>query len=253
VALLGAFGQQSLVEEAARYLKDAGAPAETVDSVTRAMASAQEQRSTAFTALAIGLATAFYGASGAFGAAGRALNQIWRVPEGRGFVKHKLHDLGWTLLLMILVLVAFVLVLLGGSLAGDVLGLIGLGDTVAAVWRIARWPGALLAAMLVYAVVYFAAPNVEIRHWRFITPGAVVGVLTWLAASALFFVYVNGFSTYSATYGAFAAVVILLVWIWLTNIVLLFGAELNYVVDRRRTPGLPEDFDGPIMPPKEPA
>jgi membrane protein len=253
VALLGVFGEQSLVDEAVRHLKDAGAPSETVDAVARAMTSAQEERGTALTALGIGLATALYGASGAFGAAGRALNSIWRVPEGRGFVKHKLHDLGWTLLLMLLALVAFVLVFLGGSLAGDVLGLIGLGDTAAAVWRVARWPGAVLTAMLVYAVVYFAAPNVEVRHWRFITPGAVFGVLAWILASALFFVYVNGFSSYSATYGAFAAVVILLVWIWLTNIVLLFGAELNYVVDRRRTPDLPDDYDGPIMPPKEPA
>jgi membrane protein len=192
-----------------------------------------------------------YGASGAFGAAGRALNHIWRVEEGRGFVKHKLHDLAWTLVLVLLVLVTFVLIFLGGSLAGDVLGLIGLGDTAAAVWRIARWPGALLAAMLIYAVVYYAAPNVEIRHWRFVTPGAVFGVIAWIAASALFFVYVSRFSSYSATYGAFAAVVILLVWIWLTNVVLLFGAELNVVVDLRRSPELPDGYDGPVLPPKE--
>jgi membrane protein len=253
VALLGFFGGQQLVTDAATYLKDAGAPSATVDAVAKALESAQRQRSTALTALLIGLATSLYGASGAFGAVGRALNHIWRVQEGRSFVKHKLHDIAWTLALVLLVLVTFVLIFLGGSLAGDVLGLIGLGDTATAIWQIARWPAALLAAMLIYAVVYYAAPNVEIRHWRFVTPGAVFGVLTWIAASALFFVYVANFSSYSATYGAFATMVILLVWIWLTNVVLLFGAELNIVVDVRRSPELPVGYDGPVLPPKDPA
>jgi membrane protein len=106
--------------------------------------------------------------------------------------------------------------------------------------------------MLIYAIVFYAAPNVEIRHWRFITPGAVFGVLTWILASGLFFVYVSRFSSYGATYGTFATMVVLLVWVWLTNVVLLFGAELNYIVDRRRRPDLDEDYDGPLMPAKEP-
>ena len=252
VAVLGAFGQQGLIDDAASYLKTVGAPPETVDAITKALESAQSQRSTAVTALVIGLGTSLYGASGAFGAAGRALNHIWRVGEGRAFVRRKLHDLAWTLVLVALVLISFVLIFLGGGLAGDVLGAIGLGSTVAEIWRIARWPGALLATMLIYAIVYFAAPNVKIRRWRFITPGAVFGVLLWIVASALFFLYVSRFSTYGATYGAFATVVILLIWLWLTNVVLLFGAELNYVVDLRRIPGLPDDYDGPLMPPKDP-
>jgi membrane protein len=152
-----------------------------------------------------------------------------------------------------LVLVTFVLVFLGGGLAGDVLGLIGLGDTAAAVWRLARWPAALLSAMLVYAVVYYAAANVEVRRWQYITPGAVFGVVAWILASAAFFVYVSRFATYSATYGAFATVVILLVWLYLTNVVLLFGAELNAVIDLRRARHLPAGYDGPVLPPKEPA
>ena len=253
VAVLGFFGQESLIRDAADYLKTAGAPRETVDAVTSALQSAQSERSTALGALVFGLATALYGASGAFGAAGSALNQIWRVQEGRGFVKHKLHNLMWTLVLMLLVLITCALLFLGGGLAGDVLGLIGLGDGFAAVWRIARWPAALLSAMLIYAIVYYAAPNVEIRHWKYITPGAVVGVTLWIVASAGFFVYVSSFSSYSATYGAFTAVVILLIWLWLTNSALLFGAELNAVIDQRRAPNLPPGYDGPVLPPKEPA
>jgi len=252
-ALLGVFGQQALINDAASYLRDAGAPQDTVDAVTGALESAQKQRSTAIVALLIGLAISLNGASGAFGAAGRALNKIFRVQEGRGFIKHKAFDLFWTLIVMALALITLVLVLLGGDLASDVLGKIGLGDTAATVWLVLRWPGALVVAMVIYAIVFYAAPNVEVRHFRWITPGAIVGVLLWILASGLFFVYVSNFSSYSATYGAFAGAVILLVWLWVTNLAFLFGAELNAVVDLRRAKYLPEGYDGPVLPAKEPA
>jgi membrane protein len=253
VAVLGVFGQQGLVDDAAGYLKDAGAPSQTVDAVTSALESAQSQRGTAIGALVLGTATALYGASGAFGAVGSALNQVWRVEEGRGFVKHKAQNLAWTVLLMVLGLITTVLLFLGGGLADDALGKIGLGDTVASIWQIARWPAALLSAMLIYAIVYYAAPNVEVRRWRYISPGAVFGVTAWILASAVFFFYVSRFSSYSATYGAFAAVVILLIWLNLTSMVLLLGAELNVVVDQRRARHLPQTYDGPVLPPKDAA
>jgi membrane protein len=253
VAVLGVFGQESLIADTADYLKEAGAPEDTVNAVTSALDSAQSQRSTAITALIVGLALSLYSASGAFGAAGRALNRAWRVDEGRGLVRRKVGDLLWTLVVIVLVLITFVLIFLGGDLASDVLGLLGLGETAADVWRIARWPAAVLSAMLVYAVVYYAAPNVEVRRFQWITPGAVFGVLTWIVASALFFLYVANFSSYSATYGAFAAVVVLLVWLWLTNMVILFGAELNAAIDVRRSPDLPPTYQGPPLPAKEPA
>ena len=253
VAVLGYFGQQSLVTEAADYLKEVGAPPETVDAITSALESAIRERSTAAGALVLGLVTTLLGATGAFNSAGQALNRVWRVEEGRGYVKRKLVNLLWTLTLLALMLVTLVLVFLGGDLAADVLGLIGLGENAATVWAYVRWPAALLSAMLIYAIVYYAAPNVEVRNWRYITPGAAFGVPAWILASAGFFFYVSEFASYSATYGAFAAVVILLIWLWLTNVVLLFGAELNVVVDLRREPDVPPGFDGPVLPPKEPA
>ena len=253
VALLGVFGQASLINDAADYLTTAGAPQDTVDSVTSALDSAQSQKGTALTALVLGLGLSLNAASGAFGATGRALNRAWRVEEGRGFARRKANDLMWTLIVLLLVIITFVLVFLGGGLASDVLGLLGLGETAADIWRIVRWPAALASAMLVYAVVYYAAPNVEVRRFQWITPGAVFGVLTWILASALFFVYVSNFSSYSATYGAFAAAVILLVWLWLTNVVLLFGAELNAAIDVRRSPDLPRGYEGPPLPAKVPA
>ncbi len=234
VAVLGVFGQEGLIVEAADYLKSAGAPQETVDAVTAALESAQSERGTAAGALAVGLVASIYAASSSFGSVGAALNHVLRVEERRSFAAHKLQDIGWTLVLMVLVLLTCVLVFLGGELASDLLGLIGLGDTLVGVWHVARWPAALLLAMLIYAIVYFAAPSLHPRRWRYLTPGAAFGVIAWILASEGFFVYVSRFATYSATYGAFATVVILLVWLYLTNLVLVFGAELNAAVDLRR-------------------
>jgi membrane protein len=253
VAALGLFGQESLIGNTADYLKTAGAPDDTVNAVTSALQSAQEQKGAAGTALVLGLGLSLYSASGAFGAVGRALNRVWRVEEGRGLVRRKAAAILWTLVVLLLVLVTFVLVFLGGGLASDVLGWFGLGETAADVWRIVRWPAALASAMLVYAVVYYAAPNVDVRRFRWITPGALFGVVTWIIASALFFLYVSNFSSYSATYGAFAGAVILLVWLWLTNVVLLFGAELNAAIDVRRSPELPKGYEGPPLPARVPA
>jgi membrane protein len=253
VAALGFFGEAALITDAARYLREAGAPAATIDAVMKALESAQSQRDTAFTALVVAIATSLYGASGAFGAVGRALNVVWRVGEGRNFVRRKVHDVAWTAVLLVLVVVSFVLIFVGGEVARDLLETIGLGTVAADVWLVARWPAALVLAMLIYAIVYFAAPNVEVPHFQFITPGALVGVFAWIVASAGFFFYVSNFSSYSATYGAFAAAVILLVWLWLTNIVLLLGAELNAAIDLRRSPELPRSYDGPPLPEKVPA
>jgi membrane protein len=253
LAILGLVGERGLVVDAVDYARDAGAPPETVNALRSFLESTVQEDSTAAGALVFGLATALYGASGAFGAVGRALNVVWRVEEGRGFLRRKALDLLWTLVILLLLLVTFVLVFLGGGLASDVLGAIGLGDTAASIWRIARWPGAMCTMLLVYAVVYWAAPNVKVRRFEWVTPGAIFGVGAWLLASALFFLYVSNFGSYGKTYGAFAGVVILLVWLWLTNGVLLFGAELNAQIRLRSTPQLPLSYEGPPLPEKEPA
>ena len=252
ISLLGVFGQQSVITDTVDYLQKAGVPDSTVGPISDFMSSAIENQDTALVALIIGSATALWGASGAFGAVGRALNIIMRVGEGRGFVRKKATDLASTLLVLSLVLVTFILIFVGGGLAEDVLGIFGLGDTAAAVWNIARWPTAMAVAMAIYAYVYFAAPNVEVRTFRWVTPGAVAGVVLWILASAAFFFYVSNFGKYDATYGSFAGAVILLLWLWLSNLCLLFGAEVNAAADLRRSPTLPEGYDGPVLPEKVP-
>ena len=252
VALLGVFGQASLVADAAGYLRSVGAPDATVEAVTSIIDGALAKQGAAVTSLVVGVALGLNGASGAFGAAGRALNVVWRVGEGRGFVRRKLNDILWTLVVLLLVIVTLVLIFLGGSLVNDVFGLIGLGDTAATLWRVGRWPLAVVTAMLIYAAVYFAAPNVKVRRLQWVSPGAAFGVFLWIIASAGFFLYVAK-SSYGAAYGALAGVVILLVWLWLTNLMLLFGAELNAEIDLRRSPELPLSYDGPPLPEKVPA
>lgn len=236
ISLLGLLGDQSLVADAVRYARDNGAPAEVAGALQSSLRTTIDTASsTASVTLVIGVAVALYGASGAFGGAGRALNAVYGTTEKRGFVRHKLADLMWTVVVIVLAVVALCCVLLGGGLAGDLFGTIGLGETASQIWRFARWPVAFGAVLLMYALIYNFAPDVKPRAWRWITPGALAGVLIWILASAGFFLYVSNFGKYGATYGAFAGAVILLLWLYISSIAFLFGAELNAELERERT------------------
>jgi len=155
------------------------------------------------------------------------------VKEDRGFVRRKVNDIGWTLLLILLTLVAFTLIGSGGSVAEWIFDQIGLGNVAVTIWTILRWPIAMGVAVAIFAIVYFVAPDAEERKFRYLSVGAIVGVVVWILASAAFFLYVANFGNYS-TYGAFAGPVILLLWLWLTNLALLFGAEVNAILDEKK-------------------
>jgi membrane protein len=227
VALFGLLGEAAAVDRIGRYLGDHGADRTTVDAVRQTLRTAESSSGGAGATFAIALLVSLYGASGAFGAVGRALNVVHRLDEDRGFVRRKLGDLGSTLLVVVLAVIAMVLVFLGGGIARQVFDALGLGSTAVTVWSIVRWPAALVVTTLIYDFVYWAAPDHPARRLRWFSSGSVAGVLIWIAASAGFFFYVANFSKYNATYGAFAGAVILLVWLWLTNVALLFGAELD--------------------------
>jgi len=234
VAGLGLVGETQLIAQAAGYMRTVGAPTETIDTVTRALDSAVSQRGSAIGAISLGLIASVWGASAAFGASGTALNVVLRVQENRNIVRRKLSDLASTVVVLVLVTMTFLLVFLGGDLASGFFGFLGLSETAADVWRYARWPMAFISTLLVYAITYYSAPDVTERRFRWLSPGALAGVVLWLALSGAFFVFVATFARYSFIYGAFAAIVILLVWIWLTNLALLLGAEINAVIDLRR-------------------
>jgi membrane protein len=238
VSLLGVFGEATIISDATKYLRDVGAPAEVVDAVESSLeALITSSSGKAGVALVFGVLIGLNGASGAFGAAGRALNVVYGSDEDRGFVRRKLSDVGWTAVVILLGIVGLVSVLLGGQVAKDLLGAFGIGDTAATVWTYVRWPVAMLAMMLAFAIVYAFAPDLAHRRFRWISPGSAFAVVVWLAASGLFFLYVSNFGSYGATYGAFAGAVILLLWLYLTSLAFLLGGELNGEIERRQIAG----------------
>lgn len=234
VSLLGLLGQYPETYDAIiSYLRGV-VPEPTLSTLDASLRSAFRSKGTAATALAIGLVTALYGATGVLEAARRALNVVFEVEESRSFIRRKATDIAFSLVLMALVLLTLMLMIVGGSLAVEIFDLLGLGSTAALIWAIGRWPLAAAVAMLVFAWVYYLIPNARHRTFKWATPGAVVGVTVWLGSSAAFFFYVSSIGTINATYGAFTAAVILLVWLWLTNSAVLFGAELNAEIERQK-------------------
>jgi membrane protein len=237
LSLLGLLGQYPETYNAiVNYLREV-APASVVDPLDRSLRSALQSKGTAATTLVIGVAVALYGTTGALEAARRALNVVFEVEGGRSFLRRKAIDVTSTVVLMTLVLVSLVMVFVGGRFAEDLLGFIGLGPTVARAWDIARWPGALAVAMLVFAYIYYVTPDVKQRSFRWVTPGAVVGVMLWLAASVAFSIYVSRLGDVGAIYGAFTGAIVLVAWLWLTNVALLIGAELNAEIEREQELG----------------
>jgi membrane protein len=245
LSLLGLLGQYpDTYNSIIGYLREV-APASVVDPVDRSLRGALQSKGTAATTLAISVVVALYGTTGLLEAARRALNVVFEATNGRSFLRRKTIDVASTFVLMALVLVSLILAFVGGRFAEDLLGFIGLGSTAAHVWNIARWPGAVATAMLVFAFIYYVTPDVRQRSFRWVTPGAVVGVLLWLGASFGLSTYVSKVADVGAIYGTFAGAIVLVAWLWLTNVALLLGAELNAEIERERElgpslPGSPE-------------
>ncbi len=238
VALLGLLGEASLATEAASYVAENGADPATAEVIKNSLEKLFTASSSGVgLALAGSILLALNGASGAFGAAGRALNVVHAVDEDRSFVRRKLADIGWTVVVIVLFAMVLVALFLGGGIADDLFDTVGLGSTAATVWSVARWPVALLAALVGVALVYAFAPDVRPRRLRWISPGAIVAVIVWIVASVGFAFYVRGFSSYGAAYGAFGAAIILLLWLYISANAFLFGAELNVTIEREDTAG----------------
>jgi membrane protein len=238
LSLLVLLGQYPATYDAiVDYLRDV-APASVVDPLDRSLREALQSRGTAATALAVSIPLAFYGMTGALEATRRALNVVFELDgRGRSFLQRKAIDVLSAVVLMGLVLVSLVMVFVGGGFARDLLGFVGLGDTGADIWNLARWPGAVLVAMVAFALIYYVTPDVKQRAFQWLTPGAAVGVLLWLAASVAFSLYVSRISDVGAFYGAFTGAILLVGWLWLTNVALLFGAELNAEIERQKQLG----------------
>ena len=234
LSLLGLLGQYPETYDAIiGYLREV-APESVVTPLDRSLEQALQNKGTAATTLAISVAVALYGTTGVLEAARRALNVVFEIESGRSFLRRKLIDVASTVVLLALALVTGILVFVGGGFADDLLGFIGLGPTAAEAWSIVRWPAALLVAVLVFSFIYFITPDVKQRSWRWVTPGAVAGVVLWLLASWGFSTYLSTLADVGAIYGAFTGAIVLVAWMWLTNVALLFGAELNAEIEREK-------------------
>ncbi|MGA9859413.1 MAG: YihY/virulence factor BrkB family protein, partial [Solirubrobacteraceae bacterium] len=207
-------------------------PARTI--FTSAIHNIQSKPGTAGVLFVVGLLGALWSASGYIGAFMRASNVVWDVPEGRPIYKTLPIRLGVTLVTVILLTLSAAAVVFTGALAGRVGNLIGVGSTAVQIWDIAKWPVLAIIVTVILAILYWAGPNVRQPGFAWVSPGGVVAVVLWMIASALFALYVASFSSYNKTYGSMAGVIVFLVWLWITNLAILFGAELNAELERGR-------------------
>jgi membrane protein len=200
----------------------------------------------------VGLLGALWSASGYLGAFMRAANAIYDIEEGRPIWKTVPLRVVLTLAVVIVLAACAVGVVLTGSLAQRIGQVLGIGSTGVVIWDIAKWPVILVLVSLVFAVLYWAAPNVRQPRFRWLSPGGLAAVLVWVVASVGFGFYVAHFGSYNKTYGSLGGVIVFLVWLWISNIAVLFGAELNAEVARaeREETGHPADVE-PFLPPRD--
>lgn len=233
VSVLGVVGQG---ESTTNALLDivrqvgAGSAADQLQGPIRQMTEAHY----AGIALVLGILGALWSASGYVGAFGRAMNRIYQIDEGRPFWKLRPLQLLLTLGGVILAAVVLVALVVTGGVARAVGSALGLGSGAVVVWDVVKWPVILFVVVGLVAVLYHATPNVRQPRFRWITVGSAIAILTWVVASAAFGFYVANFGHYNKTYGSLAGVVVFLLWLWLTNLALLFGAEVDAEMERAR-------------------
>src|SRR5215204_1987015 len=209
------------------------APGSVNQILEGAIRSLQQTRGSAGVLALVGLAVALWSASNYIAAFMRASNAIYDVPEGRPIWKTLPIRIAITVIVMVLLAVSAMAVVATGGLADRLGRLLGLGSAVVTVWDIVKWPVLLLVISFMFALLYWASPNAK-QGFRWVTPGGILAVVVWVAASVAFALYVANFSSYNKTYGSLASVIIFLVWLWLSNIAILLGAELNAELERSR-------------------
>jgi len=243
VAMLGLLGQFPDTFNALLEIVRQVGPASAVDTFAGPIASVIAEKQTAGALLGFGLLTALWSASGYVGAFMRASNAIYGVEEGRPFWKLRPLQVAVTVAMVLLLTAVAIAVVVTGPLAEAVGNVVGLGAVTITVWSIAKWPVLVLVVMTMFSVLYYVAPNVQPPRFRWFTVGGAVALLLWVAASGLFAVYVSNFGSYNKTYGALGGVILFLTWLWISNLALLVGAELNSELERAREleAGLPAE------------
>jgi membrane protein len=249
LGLLGTSATQALIDNL-----ESLTPGPARDVVTNAVRNLQSASGAAGFAFVFGMLGALWSASGYVGGLIKASNVIYEVEEGRPFWKLRPLQIAVTVVLMLVAAALAVSIVLTGPLAHRVGDVVGLGDTTVTIWNIAKWPVIALVVSQVIAFLYWVTPNVRHPGYRWISPGGILAVVLWVLASLAFAFYVSNFGSYNKTYGSLAAVIIFLVWLWVTNVAILLGAELNAETEREReiVKGQPAEQE-PFLPERDPA
>ncbi len=242
VAIVGLVGDPHTVTKEMTDLVTSIGPASAAQTFKGPIEGLTKSSGTAGILLIVGIASALWTASGYVGAFMRASNVIYEVEEGRSIIKLRPLQMLVTLVLVVLLALVLVALVLTGPLASKVGSAVGIGGTAVTVWNIAKWPVLLIVVMFMIALLYYASPNAKLRGLKSIFPGAVFAVVVWLIASAAFAFYVANFGSYNKTYGTLGGIIVFLVWMWITNVAILLGAEINAERERSRqlrdgTPG----------------
>jgi membrane protein len=241
IALLSIVGLLTNPQELTEALT-AVVPAQAAETLNPVIEQIAGNTGTAGFALILGIAGAVWSASGFVGAFTRAANVVYETPEGRKIWKLKPLQLLVTLVGILFAAVIVAMLVLSGPVVEAIGSAIGLGDTALTVWNVVKWPVMLVVLALMIAVLYYSTPNVKLRGFKWMSPGAGVAILVAVVASAAFAFYVANFGSYNKTYGTLAGVVIFLIWFWLINVALLFGIELDAEIERTKElkDGVPE-------------
>ena len=233
VSLLGIFGQAGKTTSALLEIVQGFAPADTVDAIREPIEQLSSSSAAGLT-LVLGILTALWSASGYVGAFARAMNRIYEIDEGRPFIKLRGTMLLVTIATVLIVLVLSAMLVLSGPVAESVGKAIGLGGAVLTAWNILKWPVILLLVILAIAILYYATPNVKQPKFRWMSLGSTIALVIFLLASLAFAFYVANFNSYEKTYGAIGGVIVSLLWLWILNMSLLFGAEFDAEMERGR-------------------
>lgn len=233
VSVIGLFGDPQKTTTALLEIVRGFAPAETTDTISGPVQELASAPAAGFT-LVIGLATALWSASGYVGAFGRAMNRVYEIDEGRKFVKLRGTMLVVTLFSVVVIALLAGMLVLSGPIAEAVGGMIGLGGAFLTVWNIAKWPVMVGLIIVIIAVLYYATPNVKQPKFKWMSLGSAIALFVFLLASLGFGFYVGNFGNYNKTYGALGGVIVMLLWLWILNMALLFGAEFDAEMERGR-------------------
>ena len=234
VSIVGLVGDPQTITNALTDIVSSIGPASAADTFKGPIQGLTKSSGAAGILLILGFAAALWTASAYVGAFMRASNVIYEVEEGRSFIKRRPLQMLVTLMLVVLLALVLVALVLTGPVAKQIGSAVGVGSAAVAVWDIAKWPVLLVVVAFMIALLYYASPNAKLRGLRSIVPGAALAIVVWLLASAGFAFYVANFGSYNKTYGALGGVIVFLVWLWITNVAILLGAELNAERERSR-------------------